>query len=256
MVFWGMLFPSTVNEGVKTNEFLLYFQSIDLMSDLFFSYDCQNYACYLIMFCVLLANVDDTHPGALDLLKRGAISVARAMIPGFREDVDRTTEETIMRDSKTYSGASGTGISGITRNYAAYQRWILLILDMHERSKYTVATFSLLDIGFYTGDHHKDVRKSEVKRSQDNVRKTVDALKNFLNPFSVNKDKLYCVPSAAAVPPEIEKDLLEAEKKGKEARMEFVHERLKKGEKFFEPIRKQKLKTMANMKKSVKLKTT
>jgi len=31
---------------------------------------------------------------------RGAISVARSMIPGSREDVDRTSEETIMRDSK------------------------------------------------------------------------------------------------------------------------------------------------------------
>ena len=92
-----------------------------------------------------------------------------------------------MRDSKAHSGASGTGISGITRNYAAYQRWILLILDMHERSKYTAATFSLLDMGFYTGDHHKDVRKSEVKRSQDKVSITVDAFENFLNPFSVKK---------------------------------------------------------------------
>ena len=72
----------------------------------------------------------------------------------------------------------------------------------------------------------------------------------------MEKDKLYCVASAAAVPPEIEKDLLEAEKKGKEARIEFVDERLKKGENFFEPIHKQKLKTMANMKKSVELKTT
>ena len=111
-------------------------------------------------------------------------------------------------------------------------------------------------MGFYTGDHHKDVRKSEVKRSQDNVRKTVDAFENFLNPFSVEKDKLDCVASAAAVPSEIEKDLLEAEKKGREARMEFVDERLKKGEKIFEPIHKQKLNTMANMKKSVKLKAT
>ena len=31
---------------------------------------------------------------------------------------------------------------------------------------------------------------------------------------------------------------------------------MKKGENFFEPIHKQKLKTMANMKKSVELKTT
>ena len=104
-----------LNEGVKTNELLLYFHNIHLMPVLFFSYDCQNYACYLTMSSVLLANIDDTHPGALDLLKRGAISVAGSMIPGSREDVSRTIiEETIMEDSKAHSGASGTGISGTT----------------------------------------------------------------------------------------------------------------------------------------------
>jgi len=94
----------------------------------------------------------------------------------------------IMRDSKTHIGASGTGISGITRNYAAYQRWILA---KHERSKYTAATFSLVDMGFYTGDH-KDVRKSEVKRSQDNVSKTADALKTFSTHFPWKKQTVQC----------------------------------------------------------------
>ena len=41
--------------------------------------------------------------------------------------------------------------------------------------------------------------------------KTVDAFKNVLNTFYVEKDKLYCVASVAAVPPEI--GLLETEKK-------------------------------------------
>ena len=41
--------------------------------------------------------------------------------------------------------------------------------------------------------------------------KTVGAFKNVLHPFYVEKDKLYCVASVAAVLPEI--DLLEAEKK-------------------------------------------
>jgi len=70
------------------------------MSDSFFSYDCQNYVRDLIMFSVLLANIDDTHLGALDLLKRQAIGVACSMISGSRENSDRTIEETIMRDSK------------------------------------------------------------------------------------------------------------------------------------------------------------
>ena len=67
-------------------------------------------------------------------------------------------------------------------------------------------------MGFYTGDH-KDVRKSEVKRSQDNVSKTADALKTFSTHFPWKKNKLYSVAFATAVAPETEKDLLEAEKK-------------------------------------------
>jgi len=74
---------------------------------------------------LILANIDDTHLGALDLLKREAIGVACSMISGSRENSDRTIEETNVRDSKAHSGASGKGISGIIRNYAAYQRWIL-----------------------------------------------------------------------------------------------------------------------------------
>ena len=162
---------------------------------------------------------------------RGAIRVARSMIPGSREDVDRTIEETIMRDSKAHSGATGTGISGITRNYAAYQHWISA---MHEIEVYSCNIFTCRH-GILYWRSRQGCKKIRGEKNPDNASKTVDAFKNFLNLFSVEKDKLYCVASAAAVPPEIEKDLLEAEKKGKEARVEFVDERLKKGEQFLSP---------------------
>ena len=43
--------------------------------------------------CGLGANIDDSHPGALELLKQGAFSVARSFVPGCRTDVDKTMEE-------------------------------------------------------------------------------------------------------------------------------------------------------------------
>jgi hypothetical protein len=87
------------------------------------------------------------------------------------------------------------------------------------------------------------------------VSKTVEAFCNFLNPFdsTIDKSKLYNTSSGVAIPIDIESDLLNAEKIGAEARAEFVESRLKKGEHFFESIKRKKLKTMASMKKKVKL---
>ena len=91
------------------------------MPDLFFSYDAQNYERYMAVFAVFLANIEQTHPGATELIKLGAFSVARFMVPGCCTDVDKTMEGTFMKQSKSYGGTSGGGLSGITRNNAAYQ---------------------------------------------------------------------------------------------------------------------------------------
>ena len=62
-----------------TDNFLLYARYLFLMCDLFFGFGGQNYARYLTFFSVFLANIEISHSGATDLLKRGAISVARSL---------------------------------------------------------------------------------------------------------------------------------------------------------------------------------
>uniref|UniRef100_UPI00358FA880 E3 ubiquitin-protein ligase Midline-1-like n=1 Tax=Myxine glutinosa TaxID=7769 RepID=UPI00358FA880 len=88
-------------------------ESLAGMTPLFFSFGGQNYARYLSYFSIFLANVDSSHLGALTLIRRGAISVARSFIPGNRCAVDKTMEETFMRHAKSHGGA-GAGISGTT----------------------------------------------------------------------------------------------------------------------------------------------
>ena len=89
-----------LSENVKRNDFLLYVECIHCMPDLFFAYSGQNYARYLTMLSLFIANIDQTHPGALELLKLGAFSVAQSMVPGCCTDVDKTMEVTFMRHSK------------------------------------------------------------------------------------------------------------------------------------------------------------
>ena len=57
---------------------------------------------------VFLTNIDQSHPGAKELLKQGGIAVARSLIPGALSAVDKTMEETFMKFSK--STGNGTKI--------------------------------------------------------------------------------------------------------------------------------------------------
>ena len=54
----------------------------------------------------------------------------------------------------------------------------------------------------------------------------------------------------------MEKDILRAEEVGSEAKETFIKDRLQRGTRFFDPIKKLKLKTFGDMKKRVKLKTS
>lgn len=46
-------------------------------------------------------NIDQSHPRANKLLKRGDVAVARSLIPGVRSVVDKTMEETFMKFAKS-----------------------------------------------------------------------------------------------------------------------------------------------------------
>ena len=169
-----------------------------------------------------------------------------SFIPGNRADVDKTMEETFMKDSKSHGGASGAGITGIQRNYDAYQRWVR---TRHERSKYLSATYALAGLSQEHHKIHKDLRKSNVKKSHSMIDKTIDAINSFLNPFTVDETKLYCLSSIVPVPWDVEADLLRAEVVGAEAKNNFIVERLEKSKDFYLPIKRMNLKTMASLNK-------
>ena len=243
--------------AVKENDFELYAYCLMQMPNLFFSFGGQNYSRYLTFFSVFIANLDFTHPGAVEDIKHGVISVARSFIAGNRCSVDKTMEETFMRNAKSKGGAggSGMGISGLTQNYSAYQRWIA---TMAERSKYLNATRSLVDLesDTTTKSFHRDCRPAEIRKSECAVKATIEAITNFMDPFSISdKSNLYGISSGCKIPNDIVADVMSAEEVGKNMRKEFIERRLNVNENFFDPIKRTKLKTMGNASKTIKVTT-
>jgi hypothetical protein len=90
----------------------------------------------------------------------------------------------------------------------------------------------------------RDLRRTEIERSEANVVKVAQAIVGFINPFEMEqKNKLYCISSGASATSEIESDVILAEAVGADAKDDFISERLEKHEKFFDPIKRLNLKT-------------
>ena len=79
-------------------------------------------------------------------------------------------------------------------------------------------------------------------------------MKSFVNPFTIeDKENLDNITSGVKVSKIIENDVNNAEKIGEDQRIKFITERLKKQKFFFDPIKKVKLKTMADGNKRTKV---
>ncbi|XP_052812099.1 uncharacterized protein LOC128239473 isoform X2 [Mya arenaria] len=142
--------------------------------------------------------------------------------------------------------------------FGAYQRWC--------QTTSTRAQFfeGLLDMCGLVDDpdcpkagKHRELERAEVKKSEEAVQRTITAITSFSNPFALpDKDHLYSLASGAQGSSEVEKDVLGADKIGRNAKAAFITERFVYGgskESFFEPIKRMKLKTMESSNKTVKL---
>ena len=128
-------------------------------------------------------------------------------------------------------------------------------MTRHVRASYHQCVLEMVNMDSSKSNSHKDLRASQITQSEEDTCRVMQAIDNFINPFQVeSKDVLYCLSSGAPAPSDVEKDLLEADQRGKEAYREFIGERLiERNKSFHDPIKKVKLKAFASVAKSVKV---
>ena len=148
------------------------------------------------------------------------------------------------------------GFVGLFSMFGAYQRWCRTTSTRAQYFEKMLEMCGLInDPDCPKAGKHRELEKAEIKKSEEAVKRTSAAIRNFTNPSSIaDKDHLYSLASGAPVSPEVEFDVLRAEAAGKEAKEMFIRDRFVSGSAetlFFEPITK--LKTMEDSNKTVKL---
>jgi hypothetical protein len=216
---------------VETNNLNSYTSTIREMCGLLFSSNHQHYARYLPAYYVQLCNLAETHPGANLLLQNNGFSSTRSNVPGCKNAMDMTIEQTINKSAKMPGG-----IIGFSRNISAYYRWCV---TRHKRAAYVEATMDELDMTNNSEDAHKSIRISQIKKSEYEVTKQKTAFLQFMNPFTLGgetKDKLLCISSGQSANENVTRDMMKFVKSGNSAASAFIQSRLfNKTVKFHEP---------------------
>ena len=150
------------------------------------------------------------------------------------------------------------GLSGTFNQFSAYQRYCRTTSARAQMFERTLEMCGMVtDPDAPKAGKHRELEAAKIRKSEEAVQRTITAIKIFTNPSTIpDKSRLYSIASGAPVSSDIENDVLQAEVKGKEAKEEFIKDRLgpTSPEKcFFERIKKLKLKTMDNNNKKVTL---
>ena len=230
----------TLIRATKENNLQLHIAALYALCPMFFAYDHCNYARYVPVYLMTLMNLPKTHPGCKELLEKNGFSVSRSSVPRSRNAVDITIEQTINRHAKSQGG-----VIGFSRNYAAYNRWCI---TRHLRAQYVEASLQRTDMSYDEASVHKDLGVSQIQNSERDVKRVLEAIAGFTNPFSsdVNPDELYCLSSGVPAKSEVANDLLQAPVIGQKSMEDFIKLRLvERSVGFHEPIKRNKLKTFA-----------
>ena len=231
----------TFIRATRESNWPLHLECIREMLPWYFAYDHVNYARYLPLYLIHMIQLPETHPEAQIMLENGEFGVQRTTEHGFSQmPVDQTIEQTLNRSTKTKGG-----IVGFSLKKNAVQRWLL---TAHSRALF-VDKCRVMTGKEEQNRLHTETGKSRMKRDEEDVRKVMEVVSNWTNPFEPSEE-LASLSSGCVVTETIKSDLLAAKEKGTEALTTFVEDRLLSDSAgFFDPLPKLKLGTFRDAQK-------
>jgi hypothetical protein len=234
--------------ATRDGDWTLNLCSLHAMIPWFFAYDHSNYARYLPVYYADMSRLEDDHPEIYQEFMSGAFSVQLSSENPFgRIPVDQTIEETVNKSTKIPGGTKGfsTNFKAVKRHYLTSDTRSLILNQLR-----------LCTSVDKHGYRHPDLSPSRIQRDERDIKSIIYMLtKSWIDPFDSNTD-LVSISSGTLASADVAADLMRAQSAGEEAHATFKLERLESNVvKFHDPLRKMKLKTFTDMKKSVSCKT-
>ena len=215
-----------------------------------FAYDRIHYTRYLTTMVAEMTNLEETNPEIYIDFMKGNFSVQLSEDNKFgRIEPDKTIEMTLNKDTKTPCGTTGFSTS-----INAINRWAL---NATYRAETRQCLHRLINLSVHKSTH-KNLTDSRIQKDEMAVKSLMSILTDlFINPLSENN--LISISNGTLPPEKVKQDLLKAVTIGTHAMEDLISNRWdEKGEPtedFFKPVKKLKLGTFTDIKKSFTVKT-
>ena len=204
------------------------------MTPSFFALNKTNYARYGAYYMLQLQNLDITHPGCKELVKRNSSSVQGQDKYPLRTATDQCGEQTLNKDAKSIGG-----IKSFASSSESVTKWTL------NRASQASVTAKLKKFSNITksDEIYKPLRSHQIVKSEKwtaSLQNTIS--QDFVNPFSTGLDPLYNLSSGIPLDDDKISSMLNVQKTGEEQYNDFVQNRLLSDEiKFHDTLTHNKL---------------
>lgn len=233
-----------LNRSIRTADFELLKWVLPKITNLFFTFNQQNYSRYLVKYCDNLQKVDETHPGLKEQFEKGSIGIRRTSKPFSRQPIDLVLEQTINADAANKLA----GIIQSTNSISARQRWC---------KSHSIRARIITHVMETTGlrnrqDITADLGKSSIDKSTEQLKKLIANIRENMDPFSSTLDRnyLFNISSGKAAKEDVAEFLLNVEKIGSEQREKFITECAEDGKRFESAIKRNKVYSFTESKKT------
>ena len=229
-----------MQHAIKINDTALYSFALFEVTSIFFMTNHHNYACWITLYSLHLANLEKSQPDSQKTLTEGGFSVNRTGKSFTSAPVDMALEQQINSNAKSRL----KGIMAFADISTAVNRWIVTA-SMKSKILNAVLDYADMNISY---DESKELRASRIRAEQNHLSKLKNVIKATVNPFSkqLNKDFLFNIKTGTQASKDMEKYLLTLFKCGEEKRDVFVSECSSTSERFIKPIRKTTITTFAS----------
>lgn len=178
------------------------------VTNIFFVFNQQNYARWLVLYRNNLCRVEETHPGLNVQLERGSFGIRRTDKPFSRIPIDLTLEQTINADAASRL----TGVLHFTNSISARQRWC-----KSHSMRSTVISHVIEKAGLKMNqDVTANLEKNRIKQSTLQLQQFLNVLKQNMNSFDRRNDEnvLFNISSGKSAFEDAPKCLLNVEHDG------------------------------------------
>ena len=233
--------------AVRTANWQLHLQALELFSKYFFAHDRLNYARMIPVYLADMKALPQSDPDIyIELVDENWIVNKNLQVPFYGIGADNGLEH--VNQSMKVSG----GLIGITQNTSARAKFFLIAPEL---SRLAEQAKKMAGISVRVTERHHNLTNAVLSREERKICKLFTTIASFTNPFTQSGDELFNLVTKVVVPDYVKRDLCAQRTEGEKLLDTFVKERIQVASiKLWSVIKKRKLLTWKSTGKRTKVK--